>query len=118
MATYCRTVIMLAVNHKVMSFRLAADGLDNRGIKRGEARITAERGAQICTVLLPEAHIEHPRTGQPDAGTAFADIIVKGGNRPVTPASFLHSEIIRRPAGAICALRLGRVICDDVLSLG
>src|SRR5690606_962846 len=112
MATYCRTVIMLAVNHKVMSFRLAADGLDNRGIKRGEARITAERGATICTVLLPEAHKEHPRTGQPDAVTAFAEIMGKGGNKPDPPASFRHVEIIGRPAGAIGARRQGPVFCE------
>src|SRR5262245_27644094 len=92
---------MSAVDHKVMPFRFAGDGLVDRRIKQLIALGRPQWLTQIGGVALAEAHIERASAGNPNAIAGFAEIVRQRRDKTETSASFLYTHVARRTSRAI-----------------
>ncbi len=71
-------------------------GIDDRIVGRGP-----QGRPQIGGIVLPQAHIEHPRAGEPHAVAAFAEIVAQRCDETEPPAGLAHAHITRRSPGAV-----------------
>src|SRR5689334_20606557 len=67
--------LVATIDDKVVAFRLAADGLVDRGKEEIVGFGSAQRLAQIGRVFLAETHIERAGAGHPHAIAGLAEIV-------------------------------------------
>ncbi len=103
MAGDCGSVVG-AVDDEIVSFRLAQKGFIDGAGKIGVAVGSAQRRAQIGSVVLAETHIERAGTGETDTIAAFAEIMGHGRDEAQPAAGFLHRHVTGRAAGLVIAV--------------
>src|SRR5579875_1237967 len=91
------------VDHEVVALGLARDRLADGGDELPVIVATPERRPQIGGVLLPQAHIEGARAGEPHAVAGFAEIMRHRRDEADASTRLLALEIARGAAGAIVA---------------
>jgi hypothetical protein len=73
-------VAMPAVDYETMPFPFAGDGSLEGLMQQLVRRGSAKRGAEICRVFLPEAHIKCSGACHADAIATFAKIVGERGD--------------------------------------
>src|SRR5215475_10199017 len=99
-ARECRAAVA-AVDDEIVALGLARDRLVDRIIEQIVAFRGTQRRAQICGVLLPEAHVERARAGDADAVAGFAEIVRQRRDEAEPAAGLLDAHVARWAAGAI-----------------
>src|SRR5215469_1475079 len=70
-----RRPVMTAVDDEVVTLGFAADRLADRRFEKLVTFGLAQRRTQVRGILLAEAHVEGPGTGDPDPVAALAEIV-------------------------------------------
>src|SRR4029450_6714522 len=84
-----------------MAFRLSSDRLVDRGVQKFVTFRCAEGLAQIRRVVLSETHVERARAGDTDPVAGFTEIVREWRDKSQPTTGFLHTNIPRRPPGAV-----------------
>src|SRR6266849_813440 len=90
-----------AIDDEIVPLGLARNGFLDRRVQRLVALGCAQRRAQVGGILLPEAHVESARAGDPDTIAGFAEIMGERSDEAEPAAGLLHAHIACRSAGAV-----------------
>src|SRR5262249_46760933 len=96
-----RRAAVAAVDDEIVAPGLARDRLVDRGVEQIVAFRSAQRRAQICGVLLSEAHVQRARAGDADAVAGLAEIMGERRDEAEPAAGLLDAHVARRAARAI-----------------
>src|SRR6266851_2661341 len=96
-----RRPLVTPVDDEIVPLGLARDGFLDRRMQQLVALGGAQRSAQIRGVLLPQAHVEGSRAGDPNPIAGFAEIVGERGDEAEAAAGLRDADVARRAAGAI-----------------